>query len=51
MGVISSGVLAGLAKIGLVVVSIGGLTASAYFAYQVGPCMFAGRRTPFLGGM
>ena len=37
MGVISSGVLAGLAKIGLVVVSIGGLSAGAYFAYQVGP--------------
>ncbi len=37
MGVISSGVLAGLAKVGLVVVSIGGLSAGAYFAYQVGP--------------
>ena len=34
MGVISSGVLA---KVGLVVVSIGGLSAGAYFAYQTGP--------------
>ncbi len=37
MGVISSGVLAGLAKVGLVVVAVGGLSAGAYFAYQVGP--------------
>ncbi len=37
MGVISSGVLAGLAKVGLVAVSIGGLSAGAYFAYQTGP--------------
>ena len=34
MGVISSAVLAGVAKVALVVVSIGGLTAGAYFAYQ-----------------
>ena len=33
MGVISAGVLAGLAKVALVVVSIGGLSAGAYFAY------------------
>ncbi len=37
MGVISSGVLAGLAKVGLVAVSVGGLAAGAYFAYQIGP--------------
>ena len=37
MRVFASGVLAGLAKVGLVVVSIGGLSAGAYFAYQVGP--------------
>ena len=37
MGVISAGVLAGLAKIGLVVVSIGGLSAGAYSAYRGGP--------------
>ncbi len=36
MGVISSGVLAGLAKVGLVVVSIGGFSVGACFAYQVG---------------
>ena len=34
MGVISSGVLAGPAKVALVVVAVGGLTAGAYFAYQ-----------------
>ena len=51
MGVISSGVLAGLVKAALVAISIGGLSAGAYFAYQVGSCMFAGRGTPFLGGM
>jgi len=37
MGVISSGVLAKLAKVGLVVLSIGGLSAGAYFLYQIGP--------------
>ncbi len=37
MGVISSGVLAGVAKVALVVVSIGGLSVGAYFAYQIGP--------------
>ncbi len=34
---ISSGALAGLAKVGLVVVAVGGLSAGAYFAYQTGP--------------
>ena len=34
MGVFSSAVFAGPAKIALVVVAVGGLTAGAYFAYQ-----------------
>ena len=34
MGVFSSGILAGPAKVALVVVAVGGLTAGAYFAYQ-----------------
>ena len=37
MGVFASGVLAGPAKVSLVVVAVGGLTAGAYFAYQIGP--------------
>ncbi|MCH8009354.1 MAG: dockerin type I repeat-containing protein [Chloroflexi bacterium] len=37
MGVISSGVFAGVAKAALVAISVGGLSAGAYFAYQIGP--------------
>ena len=43
MGVISSGVFAGVAKAALVAVSVGGLTAGAYFAYQTGPGGASGR--------
>ena len=47
MGVFASGVLAGPAKVSLVVVAVGGLTAGAYFAYQTGPGVgFVARRGP-----
>ena len=46
MGVISSGVLAGVAKAALVAVSVGGLSAGAYFAYQTGPGGSAGADLP-----
>ena len=46
MGVISSGVLAGVAKAALVAISVGGLSAGAYFAYQTGPGGSAGADVP-----
>ena len=47
MGVISSGVFAGVAKAALVAISVGGLTAAADFAYQTGPGVgFVARRGP-----
>ena len=46
MGVFASGVLAGPAKVALVVVAVGGLTAGAYFTYQIGPGGSAGADVP-----